>query len=105
MQRDWCSQHGAALRIAVQVMPNAGKSEVLEEIEGALKIRLKALPIEGRANEALVRFIADLLDVPKGRVNVTHGLTSRLKLVEVETGLDVVAAKSLLLRSARNKAT
>ena len=50
MQRDWCSQHGAALRIAVQVMPNAGKSEVLEEIEGALKIRLKALPIEGRAD-------------------------------------------------------
>lgn len=103
MQRDWCSQHGAALRIAVQVMPNAGKSEVLEEIEGALKIRLKALPIEGRANEALVRFIADLLDIPKGRVSVTHGLTSRLKIVEVEAGLDVATVKSLLLRSARNK--
>ena len=103
MQRDWCSQHGAALRIAVQVMPNAGKSEVLEEIEGALKIRLKAVPIEGRANEALVRFIADLLDIPKGRVSVTHGLTSRLKIVEVEAGLDVATVKSLLLRSARNK--
>ncbi len=103
MQRDWCSQHGAALRIAVQVMPNAGKSEVLEEIEGALKIRLKALPIEGRANEALVRFIADLLDIPKGRVSVTHGLTSRLKIVEVEAGLEVATVKSLLLRSARNK--
>lgn len=105
MQRDWCNQHGAVLRIAVQVMPNAGKSEVLEEIKGALKIRLKALPIEGQANEALVRFIADVLDVPKGRVRVTHGLTSRLKLVEIETGLDVAAAKSLLLRSARNKLT
>ena len=103
MQRDWCSQHGAALRIAVQVTPNAAKSEVLEAIEGALKIRLKALPIEGRANEALLCFIADLLDVPKGRVCVTHGLTSRLKLVEVQTGSDVTTAKSLLLRSARNK--
>jgi uncharacterized protein YggU (UPF0235/DUF167 family) len=103
MVRDWCSQHGAGLRIAVQVMPNAGKSEVLEEIEGALKIRLKALPIEGRANEALVRFIADLLDVPKSRVSVTHGLTSRLKLVEVESALDVATVKSMLLRSARNK--
>lgn len=103
MQRDWCSQHGAALRIAVQVMPNAGKSEVLEEIEGALKIRLKAVPIEGRANEALVRFIADLLDIPKGRVSVTHGLTSRMKIVEVEAGLDVATVKSLLLSSARNK--
>jgi uncharacterized protein (TIGR00251 family) len=105
MSRDWCSVHGAALRIAVQVMPNAGKSEVLEEIEGALKIRLKALPIEGKANEALVRFIADLMGVPKSRVSVTHGLTSRLKLVEVETGLDVATAKSLLLRTARNKLT
>lgn len=103
MERDWCSQYGAGLRIAVQVMPNAGKSEVLEEIEGALKVRLKALPIEGRANEALVRFIADLLDVPKSRVSVTHGLTSRLKLVEVESALDVATVKSLLLRSARNK--
>lgn len=103
MQRDWCSRHGANLRIAVQVMPNAGKSEVLDEIEGTLKIRLKALPIEGRANEALVRFIADLLEVPKSRVSVTHGLTSRLKLLEVESALDVDAVKALLLRSARNK--
>ena len=103
MPRDWCSRHGASLRIAVQVMPNAGKSEVLEEIEGALKVRLKALPIEGKANEALVRFIADLLDVPKSRVSVTHGLTSRLKLLEVESALDVATVKSLLLRSARNQ--
>ncbi len=103
MQRDWCSRHGAVLRIAVQVMPNAAKSEVLEEIEGALKIRLKALPIEGRANDALVRFIANLLDLPKGRVSVTHGFSSRQKLLEVETELDVATAKSLLLHSARNK--
>lgn len=103
MERDWCSRHGAALRIAVQVMPNAAKSEVLHEIDGALKIRLKALPIEGRANDALVRFIADLLDLPKGKVSLTHGLSSRQKLLEVETLLDVATAKSLLLRSARNK--
>lgn len=103
MQRDWCSRHGAALRIAVQVMPNAARSEVLGEIEGALKVRLKALPIDGRANDALVRFIADLLAVPKGRVSVTHGLSSRQKLLEVETAMDVATAKSLLLRGARNK--
>lgn len=103
MLRDWCSRHDAVLRIAVQVMPNAARSEVLEEIEGSLKIRLKALPIEGRANDALVRFIADLLDLPKGRVSVTRGLSSRQKLLEVETELDVATAKSLLLRNARNK--
>lgn len=103
MQRDWCSQHGAALRIAVQVVPNAAKSEVLEEIEGALKIRLKALPIEGRANEELVQFIAALLGLPKAQVSVSHGLTRRKKLLAVETLLDAATVKSMLLRSARNK--
>ena len=97
MSRDWCSQQGETLRIAVQVMPNAGRSEVAGEVEGALKIRLKALPIEGRANEALVKFIADKLGVSKSRVSVTHGLTSRLKRLEVQTEQTAAQAKAALL--------
>lgn len=97
MERDWCSQHGEILRIAVQIMSNAGRSEVAGEIEGALKIRLKALPIEARANDALVKFMADKLGVSKSRVSITHGLTSRLKRLEVQTDQTVAQAKVALL--------
>ena len=96
--RDWCSAGGAGLRIAVQVMPNAAKSEVAGETEGALKVRLKAPPVEGKANEALVRFVADRLGVPKSRVSVTHGHTSRQKLLDIDSAMPPAEAKAALLR-------
>ena len=58
MKAAWCSKHGEAIRLSVQVLPNAKKTEVVGLIDGALKIRLKAQPIEGQANEELIRFIA-----------------------------------------------
>jgi uncharacterized protein (TIGR00251 family) len=104
MAREWCSLHGEVLRLAVQVIPNAGKSEVVGETDEALKIRLKAQPIEGLANDALVRFIADQLDVPKSRISITHGLTGRKKLLEVRSAYSVEEVKNTLLRQAREKA-
>ena len=65
MKAAWCSQHGEALRLSVQVLPNAKKTEVVGLIDGALKIRLKAQPIEGQANEELIRFIATQIKLPK----------------------------------------
>ena len=97
MSRPWCSRHGDGLRIAVHVQPNASRTEVVGEVEGALKIRLHAPPVDGKANEALERFIADKLDVPKRDVSVSHGHSSRQKLIEVKTGLDVEQAKGLLI--------
>ena len=99
----WCSLHGEVLRIAVQVIPNAGKSEVVAETDDVLKVRLKAQPIEGKANDALVRLIAVQLGVPKSRVSVTHGLTSRNKLLAVRTALSVEQAKQALLRHVKEK--
>ena len=98
MARDWCARHGHVLRIAVQVQPNAKKSEVVSEMEEALKIRLKAPAIEGKANEELIRFIADQLALPKKNISITHGQGNRQKLLEVESELSVVEIKSKLLR-------
>ena len=53
----------------------------------ALKIRLAAPPVDGKANEALVRFLADVLDLPKSAVILKSGQTSRRKVLEV-TGSD-----------------
>lgn len=57
-----------------------------------LKIRLRARPIEGQANEALVRFLAKALDLPKSAVTLARGSQSRLKMVEI-AGLDDTALR------------
>ena len=83
MSQEWCvaSQHG--IRLSVQITPNAKKTEVAGALDGVLKIRLHAAPIEGKANQALVRFIAAALAVPKNAVHITHGHTCRRKTVEI----------------------
>lgn len=57
-----------------------------------LKIRLRARPIEGQANDALVRFLAKALDLPKSAVTLARGSQSRLKMVEI-AGLDDTALR------------
>ena len=103
MTRQWCARHGDVLRIAVQVQPNAKKSEVVGELDEALKIRLRAPATEGKANEELIRFIADQLDLPKKCVSITHGQSNRQKLLEVASELTVVEVKSVLLQLVLTK--
>lgn len=83
MTRAWCCAVPAGIRLAVQVTPNAKKSEVAGSLGHVLKIRLHAAPIEGKANEALIRYIADVLDVQKSAVHITHGHTSKRKIIEI----------------------
>lgn len=83
MNRRWCSALPGAIRLAVQITPNAKKTEVVGVLDDALKLKLQAQPIEGKANEALVKFLAKTLDVPRSAVTITHGQTSKKKLIEV----------------------
>jgi uncharacterized protein len=68
---------------AVRVQPRASKDEIVGEIAGAIKIRLQAPALEGRANEALVEFLAQLLKTPKGAVRILSGERSRVKRLEI----------------------
>ncbi|MDL2284198.1 DUF167 domain-containing protein [Oxalobacter sp. OttesenSCG-928-P03] len=85
MSRNWLSETGSGFRLAVQISPNGKKSEILSATDEALRIRLQAPPVDGKANEALIRFIADQLDLPKSSVQITHGFTSRRKLLDIRT--------------------
>ncbi|MEY4468136.1 MAG: hypothetical protein RIR21_1929 [Pseudomonadota bacterium] len=96
MERPWCSRHGECLRIAVHVQPNASRTEIAGLVEGALKIRLHAPPVDGKANEALTQFIAERLKVAKRDVTVSRGHGSRQKLLEVRTGMTLEQIESLL---------
>lgn len=68
----------------VHVQPRAKRSEVAGRHGDALKVRLQAPPVDGAANEELVRFLAESLGVARRAVTITGGLTSRRKTVEIE---------------------
>jgi hypothetical protein len=67
----------------VRVQPRASKDEIAGEMEGALKVRLRAPAVEDRANEALVEFLAELLKTPRSAVRILGGERSRTKRMEI----------------------
>lgn len=83
MSVSWCAAVPGGVHLSVQVTPNAKKTEPVGVLDGALRLKLQAQPVEGKANEALVRYVAGALKVPKSAVDITHGHTSRKKLVLV----------------------
>jgi len=97
MTQAWCHRHAGSLRIAVHVQPGARVSEVLGEIGDALKIRLQAPPVDGKANEALIEFIADKLDVRLRDLRILRGQTSRQKLLDIDSTLSVEEVRERLL--------
>jgi uncharacterized protein (TIGR00251 family) len=85
--------------ISVRVQPRASKDEIVGEMGGALKVRLRAPAVEGRANEALVEFLAQLLKRPRSAVRILSGERSRTKRVEIH-GVTRQQILSLLAQDA-----
>ena len=93
MDRLRVDEKGTVVRVAVHVQPRASRSEIIGQHGAALKVRLQAPPVDGAANEALVRLLAEALKVPERSVRVVAGATSRSKVVEVDgTTADAVRA-------------
>lgn len=69
--------------LAVRIQPRASKNGITRMEDGSLKIRLTAPPVDGAANEALVRFLSDTLSVSKTQVEIVSGHTSREKRVKI----------------------
>jgi len=75
-------------RLEVKVIPGASRDEVVGMLGAAVKIKLRAPPVEGRANEALLEFLAERLALPRRAVSLAHGDTSRHKVLLI-AGLDL----------------
>lgn len=71
-------------RLAVSVVPSAKRTQLDGFHDAALRVRLAAPPVDGRANEALVGWLADALGLPKRAVRLMHGASARRKIVEVD---------------------
>jgi uncharacterized protein (TIGR00251 family) len=82
-------------RVTVKVHPRARRSGIAGRLGEAWKLDLAAPPVDGRANDECVRFFAELADVPRARVRIVTGATSRTKVVEIE-GIDQAALDALL---------
>lgn len=80
---EWYRSNDDCITLTLHVQPGAKNTTVAGLHGDALKIRLAAPPIEGRANEALLRFIADFFKVPLRNVQLKQGEQSRHKRVEV----------------------
>ena len=85
--------------VAIWLQPRGSRNQVVGEREGAIVIKLQAPPVDGAANAALVRFVADRLGVPASGVQLLRGHTSRRKLISVE-GYNAQAVRQVLLADA-----
>jgi uncharacterized protein (TIGR00251 family) len=72
-----------SITFMVRVVPRASKSEIVGGIEGSLKLRISAPPVDGAANEEVVRLLAKSLDVSRSSVSIVAGETSKTKRVRV----------------------
>jgi uncharacterized protein (TIGR00251 family) len=86
--------------LRVYVVPNAKLEGVAGEYGGAVKIKLCARAVEGKANAALIRFLAEQLDLPRRAVVLERGQRSRHKLVRINGLTEEDARRCLLTKSA-----
>ena len=71
-------------RVTVKVHPRAKRTRIAGRLGDAWKLDLAAPPVDGKANQACIRFFADLAGVPQSRVRIVLGLSSRTKVIEID---------------------
>jgi hypothetical protein len=83
-------------RFSIKVQPRARKTEIDGKMGDGFKLRLAAPPVDGKANEACIRFLAARFSVPPSAVRIVSGLTGRIKIVEID-GIDPASVERRLL--------
>ncbi len=83
VMKGWIKDHGDDVSLNVVIQPRASKNEIVGEFgnPARLKIRITAPPVDGAANEALIAFLAEKLEVPKRSLEIVRGQTGKQKTV------------------------
>ncbi len=76
-----------SLTIELKVVPSSGTSKIIMDKSGTLKCYVKAPAQDGKANQELIRMLADKLDIGRAVISIVHGLTSRRKKIKIELPL------------------
>jgi uncharacterized protein (TIGR00251 family) len=77
------------IKCTIKVTPNAKKNSIEGFQDGLLKVKIKAVPDKGKANEALIAFLAESFHLAKSQIRIISGHTSRLKRLEIDTDIDI----------------
>lgn len=72
------------MRIKVKVKPGASRNEVKKIDQYTYEVKVTAVPEKGKANEKVIELLSDYLDVPKSKIKIVKGLSTREKEVEIE---------------------
>lgn len=71
-------------KIKIRVLPRSSKNEVVGEMsDGTLKIKLTAAPVDGAANDSLIKLLSNYFDKPKSKIKIATGATSKNKIIEI----------------------
>lgn len=70
-------------RINLRVIPRAKQNKITVDPDGTLRIHITAAPVDGAANTAVVKMLAEYLGVPKSQIKIVRGDTSRTKIIEI----------------------
>ncbi len=85
-------------RINARVVPRSSRNRITLEEDGSLKVHLNAPPVDGKANRALISFLASILSLPKKSVILLKGETSRVKVIEIQ-GLSMDEIRNAIKKS------
>lgn len=81
------------ISIKISVMPNSSKTFLLGIIDGMLKLKLHALPIEGRANKEVIEFFSKTLNIPKTSISILRGDKNKIKTLLIKGDKDLLKEK------------
>lgn len=87
--------HAKGVLLHLHIQPGASRTEITGRYGDALKIRVQAPPVDGKANKTLLAFLSKLFGIPASRVQLLKGETGRRKTVLIN-GLDIVTARVVL---------
>ena len=71
--------------ISLKVVPRSSKNEVKKQEDGSYRVKLTAPPVDGAANEALIKFLSEEFNVPKSKISILKGETGRKKIIQIQS--------------------
>ena len=81
------------MKLKIKVKPGSKADEILQEADGCFKIKIRAQPIEGKANKYLLEFLSEKLRLPKSKINLLKGEANSFKTLEIDADESYVLQK------------
>ena len=81
------------MKLRIKVRPGSKTDEILREADGSIKVKIKAQPVEGKANKYLVEYLSKVLALPKSKIILLKGETNAFKTLEIDAEESYINSK------------